>query len=82
MHETTDLFTLHVWFQHSLAIVQADLATLHHVYQTSWCGHQQVTAPLQFPDLLANVSPSIHYAGAHSGAVCELQHRPVSNDHI
>lgn len=51
---------------YSLAIVQSDLAPLHHINQTSWCGHQQVTASLQFPDLLANISAAVHHAGTHT----------------
>ncbi len=51
---------------YSLAIVQSDLAPLHHINQTSWCGHQQVTASLQVPDLLANIGAAIHHAGTHA----------------
>lgn len=55
-----------------LAVVQPDLASLHHVHQSSWSGHQQVTAPLQVSDLLPDVCSSIHNTGTHSGAVGKL----------
>lgn len=52
--------------QYSLAIVQTNLASLHHINQTSRCGHQQVTASLQVPDLLANVSTTINHTGTYT----------------
>lgn len=55
-----------------LAVVQSDLAPLHHVHQSSWRGHQQVTASLQISDLLTDVCSSVHDTGTHSGAVGEL----------
>jgi hypothetical protein len=58
---------------YSLAVVEADLAPLHHVHQASRCSHQQVTASLQVSDLLANVSPSVHHTRTHTGPVCKLQ---------
>lgn len=58
---------------YSLAVVEADLASLHHVHQASRCSHQQVTASLQVSDLLANVSPSVHHTRTHTGPVCKLQ---------
>lgn len=56
-----------------LAVVQANLAPLHHVHQSARCGHQQVAASLQVSDLLADVCAAIHHAGTHSGAVGKLQ---------
>lgn len=56
-----------------LAVVQANLAPLHHVHQSAWCGHQQVAASLQVSDLLADVCATVHHAGTHSGAVGKLQ---------
>lgn len=58
---------------YSLAVVEADLASLHHVHQASRCSHQQVTASLQVSDLLANVSPSVHHTRTHTGPVRKLQ---------
>lgn len=56
-----------------LAVVQPNLAPLHHVHQSPRRGHQQVAASLQVSDLLANVCATVHHAGAHSGAVGKLQ---------
>lgn len=58
-----------------LAVIQSDLAPLHHVHQSSGCRHQQVAASLQISDLLADVCSSIHHTGAHSGAVGKLPRR-------
>lgn len=58
-----------------LAVVQSNLAPLHHVHQSSRCGHQQVAASLQFSYLLANVCSAIHNAGTHSGPVGKLQRK-------
>lgn len=56
-----------------LAVVQSDLAPLHHVHQSAWRGHQQVAASLQVSDLLAYVGSSVHHAGTHSGPVGKLR---------
>lgn len=55
-----------------LAVVQTNFAPLHHVYQTARCGHEQVTASFQIPNLLAYISTSINDARTHFGAVGEL----------
>ena len=55
-----------------LAAVESDLASLHHVDETSRCRHQQMAATLKIPHLGADVSSSIHHTRAHVGAVRKL----------
>lgn len=66
---------------YSLAVIQTNLAPLHHVYQTTRCGNQQVAAPLQVTNLLANVSSSIYDTRAYSRTIGKLEKNVVKEKH-
>lgn len=55
-----------------LAVVQTDFAPLHHIHQTTGCGHQQVTASLQITNLLTDISSTIHHTRPHMRAIGKL----------
>ena len=54
-----------------LAVLEADLASLHEVDEPAPGGHEDVAALLQLPQLLARWGAAVHHAGPHPRAVGE-----------
>lgn len=56
----------------SPAVVQTHSASLQHVHQSAWSGHQEVTATLKVSDLTTNISTTIYHTGTHMRAIGKL----------
>lgn len=60
-------------------MVEADLAPLHHVDETPWGGHQQVTASIKVAHLGADVRSTVHHTWTHTSPGDGGRHKLLSH---
>jgi hypothetical protein len=53
---------VHYYYYYSHAVVEGNLAALHHVDKTAGRGHQQVAASVKVTHLSAYVGTTVHHA--------------------